>query len=74
MQRFRKGLLGDVELRGRLLGTFGFHLLARFGEFFVSEPVWTQALLNSVIVAVGAAMLGGWVGYRSEALVEFFTG
>ncbi|MBW4983925.1 ABC transporter permease [Mameliella sp. CS4] len=31
--------------------------LARFGEFFVSEPVWTQALLNSVIVAVGAAML-----------------
>lgn len=31
--------------------------LARFGEFFVSEPVWTQALGNSVIVAVGAASL-----------------
>lgn len=29
----------------------------RFGEFFVSEPVWTAALLNSVIVAVGAATL-----------------
>ena len=31
--------------------------LARFGEFFVSEPVWTTALTNSVIVAVGAATL-----------------
>lgn len=31
--------------------------LARFGEFFVSEPVWTTALGNSIIVAVGAATL-----------------
>ncbi len=31
--------------------------LARFGEFFVSEPVWTTALWNSVIVAIGAATL-----------------
>ncbi|MFW5655682.1 MAG: ABC transporter permease, partial [Roseicyclus sp.] len=31
--------------------------LARFGEFFVSEPVWTTALTNSVIVALGAATL-----------------
>ncbi len=31
--------------------------LARFGEFFVSEPVWTTALTNSVIVAIGAATL-----------------
>ncbi|MEM7753398.1 MAG: ABC transporter permease subunit, partial [Pseudomonadota bacterium] len=31
--------------------------LARFGEFFISEPVWTTALWNSVIVAVGAASL-----------------
>lgn len=30
---------------------------ARFHEFFVSEPVWTAALGNSVIVAVGAAAL-----------------
>ncbi|MCV6595137.1 MAG: ABC transporter permease [Silicimonas sp.] len=31
--------------------------LARFGEFFISEPVWTAALWNSVIVASGAATL-----------------
>lgn len=31
--------------------------LARFGEFFFSEPVWTRALGNSVIVAVGSATL-----------------
>lgn len=31
--------------------------LARFGEFFVSEPVWTRALGNSLIVAFGAATL-----------------
>lgn len=31
--------------------------LSRFAEFFVSEPVWTAALLNSVIVAGGAAFL-----------------
>lgn len=31
--------------------------LARFGEFFVSEPVWTRALANSVIVALGSATL-----------------
>ncbi|GFE51822.1 spermidine/putrescine ABC transporter permease [Roseobacter cerasinus] len=29
----------------------------RFGEFFVSEPVWTVALWNSVIVATSAASL-----------------
>lgn len=31
--------------------------LARFHEFFVSEPVWTNALANSIIVAFGAATL-----------------
>ena len=31
--------------------------LARFGEFFFSEPVWTRALSNSVIVALGSATL-----------------
>lgn len=31
--------------------------LDRFGEFFVSEPVWTAALLNSVLVAFGSAAL-----------------
>ncbi len=31
--------------------------MARFGEFFISEPVWTEALWNSIIVAVGAATL-----------------
>jgi putative spermidine/putrescine transport system permease protein len=31
--------------------------LARFKEFFVSEPVWTRALLNSILVAFGAATL-----------------
>lgn len=31
--------------------------LDRFVEFFVSEPVWTTALMNSVIVATGAATL-----------------
>lgn len=30
---------------------------ARFGEFFVSEPVWTNALGNSIIVAFGSATL-----------------
>ncbi|MEM6323236.1 MAG: ABC transporter permease [Pseudomonadota bacterium] len=29
----------------------------RFGEFFISEPVWTAALWNSIIVAIGAATL-----------------
>ena len=31
--------------------------LARFGEFFLSEPVWTRALGNSVIIALGSAAL-----------------
>jgi len=31
--------------------------LARFGEFFLTEPVWTNALMNSLIVAFGAASL-----------------
>jgi putative spermidine/putrescine transport system permease protein len=31
--------------------------LARFGEFFVSEPVWTRALGNSVLVAFGSATI-----------------
>jgi len=42
--------------------------LARFGEFFVSEPVWTRALGNSLIVAFGAATLAvamAWpIAYR----------
>ncbi|MEM6478388.1 MAG: ABC transporter permease [Pseudomonadota bacterium] len=36
---------------------------ARFGEFFVSEPVWTNALTNSVIVAVGAATLAVFLAW-----------
>lgn len=40
----------------------------RFGEFFFSEPVWTEALWNSVIVAVGSATLAvllAWpIAYR----------
>lgn len=31
--------------------------LARFAEFFLTEPVWTNALMNSLIVAFGAAAL-----------------
>lgn len=31
--------------------------LARFGEFFLSDSVWTTALQNSLIVAFGAAAL-----------------
>ncbi|MDJ1009257.1 MAG: ABC transporter permease [Paracoccaceae bacterium] len=31
--------------------------LSRFAEFFLTEPVWTNALQNSIIVAVGAASL-----------------
>lgn len=31
--------------------------LVRFSEFFISEPVWTNALTNSIIVAFGAATL-----------------
>jgi putative spermidine/putrescine transport system permease protein len=31
--------------------------LARFGEFFVSEPIWTTALANSIIVALGSASI-----------------
>lgn len=31
--------------------------LARFGEFFLSEPVWTRALGNSILVAFGSATL-----------------
>ena len=31
--------------------------LSRFGEFFVGDPVWTNALINSVIVALGASTL-----------------
>lgn len=31
--------------------------LARFGEFFLRDAVWTDALINSLIVAFGAATL-----------------
>ncbi|MBS0124514.1 ABC transporter permease [Thetidibacter halocola] len=31
--------------------------LARFGEFFVSEPVWREALWNSVVIALSSAAL-----------------
>lgn len=31
--------------------------LARFREFFITETVWTTALINSMIVATGAALL-----------------
>jgi len=37
--------------------------LARFGEFFFFEPVWTQALWNSVIVAAGSASLAVLVAW-----------
>jgi len=42
--------------------------LARFAEFFLSEPVWVTALMNSVLVAFGSAALAvliAWpVAYR----------
>ncbi len=31
--------------------------LARFAEFFVSEPIWRRALLNSVIIALSSAAI-----------------
>jgi putative spermidine/putrescine transport system permease protein len=31
--------------------------LGRFAEFFISEPVWRDAMLNSVIIAFGSATL-----------------
>ena len=31
--------------------------LARFGEFFVSDPVWTRALANSILIATASAAL-----------------
>ncbi len=31
--------------------------LARFGEFFVSQPVWVNALANSTVIAVLSAVL-----------------
>lgn len=31
--------------------------LSRFAEFFVEEPVWRNAMLNSIIIAVGSAAL-----------------
>lgn len=31
--------------------------LDRFGEFFVSEPIWTEALVNSIVIAIGSASL-----------------
>ncbi len=31
--------------------------LARFGEFFITEPVWTQALANSIVIAFCSAFL-----------------
>ena len=37
--------------------------LSRFGEFFISEPVWTNALTNSIIVAVGAATLAVFLAW-----------
>lgn len=37
--------------------------LARFGEFFVSEPVWTNALMNSIIVAFGSATLAVFLAW-----------
>ena len=31
--------------------------LSRFAEFFLQEPVWRNAMLNSVVIAVGSAAL-----------------
>lgn len=31
--------------------------LSRFAEFFVSEPIWRNALINSVVIAFGSAIL-----------------
>lgn len=45
--------------------------LARFQEFFVSEPVWTNALTNSVIVAIGAAILAVLLAWPIAYLLWF---
>tara|TARA_R110002110_G_scaffold38465_27_gene125569 strand:+ start:4361 stop:5158 length:798 start_codon:yes stop_codon:yes gene_type:complete len=37
--------------------------LIRFAEFFVSEPVWRDALINSVIIAFGSATLAVLVAW-----------
>ncbi len=37
--------------------------LMRFAEFFVSEPVWRNALMNSIIVAFGSATLAVLVAW-----------
>jgi putative spermidine/putrescine transport system permease protein len=37
--------------------------LSRFAEFFISEPVWREALLNSVIIAFGSAALAVLVAW-----------
>ncbi|MEM6374572.1 MAG: ABC transporter permease, partial [Pseudomonadota bacterium] len=31
--------------------------LSRFAEFFLQEPVWRNAMINSVVIAVGSAAL-----------------
>lgn len=37
--------------------------LIRFAEFFVSEPVWRNAMLNSIVIAFGSATLAVLVAW-----------
>ncbi|WP_172299210.1 ABC transporter permease [Pseudoruegeria sp. HB172150] len=56
--------------------------LARFGEFFISEPIWRNALKNSVIISLSSAALSvlfAWpaayfIWKRSTALSRVIAG
>ncbi|MEO0388308.1 MAG: ABC transporter permease [Pseudomonadota bacterium] len=56
--------------------------LARFGEFFVSEPVWVNALANSTVIAVLSAVLAVlfawplayWVWKRGDGVSKALAG
>lgn len=43
--------------------------LARFGEFFVSEPVWRTALGNSVVIALASAALATLVAWPAAYFI-----
>ncbi|MEM9139394.1 MAG: ABC transporter permease [Pseudomonadota bacterium] len=43
--------------------------LARFGEFFVTEPVWTQALQNSIIIAIASATLAVLIAWPAAYML-----
>ena len=39
--------------------------LARFTEFFVTEPVWTNALQNSILIATASAALAVMLAWQT---------